>query len=111
MGKSDQVYLIHVLRSINQILDYTHGISEKDFYKNHLIQDAVVRNFEIIGEATKQISKSTRDMYPYIEWKKMAGMRDKLIHDYIDVDFTVIWATVQEILPDLKIDIQKILEM
>jgi len=79
MGKSDQVYLIHVLRSINQILDYTHGISE--------------------------------EMYPHIEWKKMAGMRDKLIHDYIDVDFTVIWATVQEILPDLKIDIQKILEM
>lgn len=86
MSKSDLVYIVHIQRSINQILEYTNGLKEKEFLSNQLIEDAVVRNFEIIGEATKQISKEFRAKHTGIEWKKMAGMRDKLIHDYIEVD-------------------------
>lgn len=74
-----------------------------------MIEEAVVRNFEIIGEATKQISKEFRVKHTGVEWKKMAGMRDKLIHDYIEVDYAIIWATIQDILPDLRKTIQKII--
>ncbi len=110
MSKSDLVYIVHIQRSINQIVEYTNGLKEEEFLSNQLIEDAVVRNFEIIGEATKQISKEFRAKHTGIEWKKMAGMRDKLIHDYIEVDYAIIWATIQDILPDLKKKIQKIIE-
>lgn len=110
MSKSDLVYIVHIQRSINQIVEYTNGLKEEEFLSNQLIEDAVVRNFEIIGEAAKQISKEFRAKHSGIEWKKMAGMRDKLIHDYIEVDYAIIWATIQDILPDLKKKIQKIIE-
>lgn len=110
MSKSDLVYIVHIQRSINQILEYTNELKEEEFLSNQLIEDAVVRNFEIIGEATKQISKEFRAKHTGIEWKKMAGMRDKLIHDYIEVDYAIIWATIQDILPDLKKKIQKIID-
>ena len=64
-------------------------MNESEFIKNILVQDAVIRNLEIIGEATKQIDIDFRNIYPLIEWKKIACMRDKLIHDYIGVD---LWA-------------------
>jgi len=110
VSKSDWVYIVHIQRSINQILEYTNELKEEEFLSNQLIEDAVVRNFEIIGEATKQISKEFRAKHTGIEWKKMAGMRDKLSDDYIEVDYAIIWATIQDILPDLKKKIQKIID-
>lgn len=106
--KKDSVYFHHILDCINNILNYTKNISEQDFLSNQMIKDAVVRNFEIIGEATKRVSLQTRENYKNIEWKKMAGIRDKLIHDYIEVDYEIIWFTVTQILPNLKISIQNI---
>ena len=102
MAKSDLVYLKHIKKAISQIVNYTSDLSEKEFYKDQLVKDAVVRNFEIIGEATKQVSDETRHVYPSIEWRKMAGMRDKLIHDYIDVDYFIVWHTIQQVLPSLE---------
>lgn len=110
MHKSDLVYFVHIQQSINHILEYTSKMDEAAFYQNQLVKDAVVRNFEIIGEATKQISNTIKEKYPNIEWKKMAGMRDKLIHDYIGVDYLIIWTTVQQILPDLKRKIHEIIQ-
>jgi uncharacterized protein with HEPN domain len=110
MSKSDQVYLIHILRSIDNILKYTQNISEEEFYLNQQLLDAVVRNFEIIGEASKKISNETKEKHPQIEWKKMAGMRDKLIHNYIEVDYIIVWTTVKDILPELLVDINRINE-
>ena len=86
MEKSPVIYLRHIQDCIGKIQEYTKDLDEDGFLKNTMIQDAVIRNFEIIGEATKQLNSDFRAKYPTIEWKKIAGMRDKLIHDYIGVD-------------------------
>jgi len=100
--KDDSIYIDHILLSINNILIYTKDISKEDFAKNTLIQDAVIRNFEIIGEATKKISPDFKKVNFEVPWKEMAGMRDKLIHDYIGIDIQVIWDTIQQDLPNLQ---------
>ena len=100
--KDDSIYIDHILLSINNILIYTKAISKEDFAKNTLIQDAVIRNFEIIGEATKKISPDFKKVNFEVPWKEMAGMRDKLIHDYIGIDIQVIWDTIQQDLPNLQ---------
>jgi uncharacterized protein with HEPN domain len=108
--KSEKVYLLHIRDSIALILKYTKGLSEQEFYDNSLVKDAVVRNFEIIGEASKRVSKEFRSSYPHVPWAKMAGMRDKLIHDYVEVNMQMVWDVVREILPGLKDDIDQILQ-
>lgn len=108
--KHDKVYLSNIIDSIDRILDYTADISHKEFRKNNMIQDAVVRNFEIIGEATKHISSDLRRDTDHIPWKNMAGMRDKLIHNYMGVDLDAVWKTIDDILPSLRNDITKLLE-
>lgn len=108
--KHDKVYLSNIIDSIDRILDYTADISQKEFKKNNMIQDAVVRNFEIIGEATKNISSGLRSENNHIPWKNMAGMRDKLIHNYMGVDLEAVWKTIDDILPSLRKDISKLLK-
>jgi uncharacterized protein with HEPN domain len=102
MIKSDQVYLEHILESIRKIEVFVKGLTKSEFDQNAMMQDAVIRNFEIIGEATKKISKQYTASHPNIPWQDMAGMRDKLIHDYLDVDLDVLWKTVEVDLPLLK---------
>ncbi len=80
MKKDDYVYLKHILDAIIRIDEYTKHIRYEDFINNHIIQDGVIRQMEIIGEATKMLSKEIRERCPEIPWKDMAGMRDKLIH-------------------------------
>ena len=100
--KDDSVYIEHILTAISKIENFVYGISKDEFEKSVLIQDAVIRNFEIIGEATKKISRSFTQAHPEVPWQDMAGMRDKLIHDYIDVDMDVVWKTIEIDLPLLK---------
>ena len=108
MIKNDQVYLEHILEAITKIEHFVSGISKFDFDHNLMIQDAVIRNFEIIGEATKKISKQFTQSHLKIPWQDMAGMRDKLIHDYLDVDLDVVWKTIEVDLPLLKDLLSKI---
>ncbi|MFD2200075.1 DUF86 domain-containing protein [Shivajiella indica] len=110
MNKDPIIYIEHINSCIKRIIEYTDGIGEQGFLQNNLIQDAVIRNFEIIGEATKKLNIDFRSKYSYIEWKKIAGMRDKLIHDYIGVDLWAIWAVVENVIPTLEIQIEEILK-
>ena len=87
---------------------YTHEMTYKEFLADTRTQDAVIRNLEIVGEATKKLSVELRNRYPDVPWKKMAGTRDRLIHDYIGVDIEVVWQIVIAELSDLALQIAKI---
>ena len=106
--KTDIAYIEHILLCIKKIEEYTKELDRNSFRENELIQDAVIRNVEIIGEVTKKISSDLKSQYREIPWKEMSGMRDKLIHDYFGVDVDVVWKTVKEDIPFLKSLIQNI---
>jgi len=103
MKKRDyKLYLKDILDAIAKIEDYTKDLSFEEFLKNNLVVDAVVRNFEILGEASKNISEEVKSQYPDIPWKEMAGMRDKIIHEYFGIDLEIVWKTAKIRLPQLS---------
>ena len=106
----DLTYVEHIKESIDKIQSYTQNLSEEAFQESTLIQDAVVRQFEIIGEATKRLSDDIKQQCPEVPWKDMAGMRDVLIHDYINVEIDIVWKTVVDYLPSLLEQINEIIE-
>lgn len=110
MSKNDLVYLDHILDSIQKVQRYLDDVSYADFLKDEEKQDAVIRKIEILGEATKKISKALREKYAYLPWRAMAGMRDKLIHDYFDVDLETVWETATADIPSLENHILKIIQ-
>ena len=91
-----------MLEGILKIEEYTSDVTEDEFYKNTLIQDAVFRRLEIIGEAVKSISAEIKDSHDEIPWKQIAGMRDILIHQYSGVKLERVWIVVKRDIPDLK---------
>lgn len=107
--KSDTVYLRHILDAILKVEEYTQGVDYKTFCQNTLIQDGVIRQLEIIGEATRRLSVTLKEKYAQVPWKDIAGMRDKLIHDYFGVDIDLVWRTLEQDIPPLKAEIGKAL--
>ncbi|MEM8894286.1 MAG: DUF86 domain-containing protein [Bacteroidota bacterium] len=101
MTKEDEIYVEHITNALRTIVEYTRTLNRTSFLDSQITQDAVIRQLEIVGEATKRISQRLKDINPDVPWKEMAGMRDKLIHDYIDVDLWVVWDTVQSDVPKL----------
>ena len=102
-------YLNDILEAIGDIQNFTQNMSFKDLESDKKTLYAVIRCLEILGEAVRKIPKNVKEGYPDIPWKEIAGMRDKLIHEYFGVDTQTIWDTIQEDLPPLKETITNII--
>ncbi len=108
MNDKSNLYLSHIFDSCSNILEFTNDIDFQTFINKRLIQSAVIRELEIIGEATKNLPDDIRKHSKDIPWKKLTGMRDKLIHGYFTVDLKEVWNTVRNDIPILKRGIEKI---
>lgn len=107
--KDNHVYLQHISDAIQKIESYI-SIGRETFLSTSHWQDATIRQLEIIGEATKQLSEEFRSKYSNIPWKRIAGLRDILIHNYLGTDITAVWEITQKNIPELKKQIQTILK-
>lgn len=109
MSDKNNFFLMHILDSCNNIIEFTSDIDIQIFIKTRVIQSAVIRELEIIGEATKNLPADIKNHSKDIPWKNLAGMRDKLIHGYFTVDLKEVWNTVKNDISVLKKEIEKIL--
>ena len=105
-----KLYLDDILEATKRIEKYTKDLTLEKLKKDNLTADGVVRNLEIIGEAVKNIPAAIKDDHPDIEWKKMAGLRDILAHEYFGIDLDILWDIVKNKLPDLKKKISRLLK-
>ncbi len=108
-SKGDRVYLEHILGAVRRVEEYTASGREA-FFQSPMVQDAVLRNLEIIGEAVKQLSPGLRARSPEVPWSRIAGMRDVLIHQYFGVDLDTVWNTVERRIPELASAAKGLLE-
>jgi len=99
-----------ILDSINDVENFIDGMEFEDFIKDKKTVYSVVRAIEIIGEAAKNVPEQVRKKYPDVPWKQMAGMRDKLIHEYFGVDLEILWETAKDDVPQLKTPISEVME-
>jgi len=103
-------YLKDILDAINDIENFIKDIDYKKFQSDHMCRNAVVRSLEIIGEASRSIPEELRNQYKDIPWKRMAGMRDKLIHGYFGVDYESVWAVATERISEIKHPLEKMIK-
>ena len=105
-----KVFINDIIEAINSIEEYTDNISYEYFLADKKTRDAVIRNLEIIGEAAKNIPDDIKKKYSVVNWKAASGMRDKLIHEYFGVSFSIVWQTIKNDLPPFKSEIENILK-
>ena len=109
MKKDDYVYIEHILESFTKIVQYLESVSYEAYLADEEKQDAIIRKIEVAGEATKHLSPEFREKYSNIPWRAIAGMRDKLIHDYFDVDLDTVWEAATKDIPGLIPDIETLM--
>lgn len=100
-----------ILDSAEKILTYTSGFTKEQFLDNQLIIDAVIRNFEIIGEAANRLPDFSKSKLPDLEWNKLRGFRNRLAHDYFGIDYELVWRTKTKLLPELISSIKNLLNI
>ncbi|MFN5170783.1 MAG: DUF86 domain-containing protein [Cyclobacteriaceae bacterium] len=100
--KDHRVFVLHILNAISRVEQYIENVSEEEFYRNILIQDAVIRNIQIIDEASKKFDEAFFSANPQIPWRQIGAMRNKLVHEYFGVDLPSVWTVVVADLPQLK---------
>lgn len=98
-----------ILQSAENIFTYTENITYNDFVSNRMMIDAVVRNFEIIGEAANRLPDEYKDQCPHVDWYKIRGLRNRIVHNYFGIDYDIIWITKENFLPGLIVSIQTLL--
>lgn len=98
----DEQRLLHIAEAITEIENYTRNVDLSEFKGNSMIKFASIKQIEIIGEAAKNISDQTKEKFPGIEWKQIAGLRNILVHEYFGVDADLIWQIIQVDIPELK---------
>jgi uncharacterized protein with HEPN domain len=106
LTKDDSAFLKHILDEINFLEDSSADIGFLDLMKNKEKQRAWLRSLEVIGEATKNLSKEFCEKHPEVEWRKVAGLRDKLIHHYFGVKWEIVWDVVKNEIPGLKLQVE-----
>jgi len=107
--KDDRLYLIHISECIERIESYISGKDKGQFLDSMLIQDAVVRNLQVLAESTKRLSDATKESASEVDWFKIAGFRNVLVHDYLGIDIERVWIILEKELPLLKKAIQRML--
>jgi len=98
--RSTSLLLDDIMEAAERIATYTAGMDRADFISSGMAADAVVRNLEIIGEAANRLPTEFTDKHPEIEWRKIIGLRHRIVHDYFGVDLDMIWAIIRRDLPD-----------
>ena len=110
MSLSPPEYIRHMLDEIDYILRRISDMNYESFLRDETLKRAFVRSIEVIGEASKKLPEDIKAMKPDIEWRKVSGMRDRLIHDYFGVDYTIVWDVAANKLPDLRLNLYALLK-
>lgn len=109
MKRSAREYLLHIRDEAEFLKQARAGLDRESLPRDETLKRAVVRSIEIIGEAVKNISETVRNKYPNVEWRAIAGMRDKLIHDYVEVDYDIVWDVITDKVPALMREVEQML--
>jgi len=106
----NEAFLRHILDEIEFLANQCRGLQFQELMEDEVLKRASVRSLEVIGEATKNLSEEFKEKYPVVEWKKIAGLRDKLIHHYFGINWDIVWDVIENKLPDLEKEIRILIE-